>query len=59
MENHNACKIVGIGYIKIEMFDGITKTLEQVRHVPKLKKNLISLGLLDNSVTFLNLTMRV
>jgi hypothetical protein len=30
------------------MFDGIVRTLIDVRHVPKLKKNLISLGVLDS-----------
>ena len=30
------------------MFDGVIRTLTGVRHVPKLKKNLISLGVLDS-----------
>jgi hypothetical protein len=30
------------------MFDGIIRTLTDVRHVPELKKNLISLGVLDS-----------
>jgi len=30
------------------MFDGIVRTLTKVRHVPKLKNNLISLGFLDS-----------
>ena len=49
MGNHNACKIVGIGFVKIRMYDGTTRALEHVRHVPGLKKNLISLGMLDSS----------
>lgn len=49
MGNHNACKIVGIGSVKIRMYDGTTRTLEHVRHVPGLKKNLIPLGMLDSS----------
>ncbi|KAH9801638.1 hypothetical protein KPL71_001098 [Citrus sinensis] len=49
MGNHNACKIVGISSVKIRMYDGMTRTLEHVRHVPGLKKNLISLGMLDSS----------
>lgn len=49
MGNHNACKIDGIGFIKIRMYDGTTQTLKHVRHVPDLKKNLISLGILDSS----------
>ncbi|KAH9681570.1 Integrase catalytic domain-containing protein [Citrus sinensis] len=49
MGNHNACKIVGIRSVKIRMYDGMTRTLEHVRHVPGSKKNLISLGMLDSS----------
>ena len=49
MGNHNACKIVGISFVKIRMYDGNTRTLEHVRHVPQLKKKLISLGMLDSS----------
>ena len=30
------------------MFDGVIRTLTYVRHVPELKKNLISLGVLDS-----------
>lgn len=50
--NHNACVIVGIGSVRIKMHDGIIRTLKHVRHVrhvPELKKNLISLGMLDSS----------
>ena len=49
MGNNNGCKIVGIGTIKIKMFDGVIRTLHGVRHAPELKRNLISLGMLDNS----------
>ena len=31
------------------MYDHIVKTLSDVRHVPDLKKNLISLGVLDSN----------
>jgi hypothetical protein len=48
MGNDVSCKTVGIGSIKIKMFDGIVRTLMEVRHVPKLKNNLISLGFLDS-----------
>jgi hypothetical protein len=47
MGNDMACKIVGIRTIKIKMHDGIVRTLTEVRHVPGLKKNLISTGALD------------
>ena len=42
-----SCKVVGIGNIKIKMFDGVVTTLCDVRHVPDLRKNLISLGTLN------------
>lgn len=40
-------KIAGIGSIRIKMFDGVIRTLVDVRHVPGLKRNLISLSTLD------------
>jgi transposase InsO family protein len=49
MGNDMACKIVGIGTIKVKMYDGIVRTLTEVRHVPELKKNLISTGALDTN----------
>ncbi|KAK3002925.1 hypothetical protein RJ639_019029 [Escallonia herrerae] len=45
--NDVACKVIGIGAIQIRMHDGIVRTLTDVRHVPELRKNLISLGTLD------------
>jgi hypothetical protein len=47
MGNDISCKVVGIGSIRIKMFDGTVKILTDVRHVPELRKNLISLGVLD------------
>jgi hypothetical protein len=43
-----AYKIVGIGTIRIRMHDGIVRTLTNVRPMPDLKKNLISLGTLES-----------
>ena len=48
MGNSMSCKDVGIGTIRIKMFDGIIRTLSHVRHVPNLKKNLISLSTIDS-----------
>ena len=31
----------------IKMSDGVVRTLEEVRHIPEVKKNLISLGIPD------------
>lgn len=46
MGNNNVCNVVGIGSIRIRLDDRTKKTLSRVRHVPGLKRNLISLGLL-------------
>ena len=48
MGNDNTCKIAGIGSIKLRSHDGSTRILRDVRYVPKLKKNLISLGSLES-----------
>ena len=47
--NGALCKIAGIGKIRIKMFDGVVKTLCDVRHVPEMERNLISLGTLDSN----------
>jgi hypothetical protein len=48
MGNDARCKAIGIGTIKVRMFDGVVRVLTNVRYVPDLKKNLISLGTLDS-----------
>ncbi|PPR84446.1 hypothetical protein GOBAR_AA36262 [Gossypium barbadense] len=47
MGNDHACQVMGIGTVRIKMFDGIVRTLTDVRHIPEMKKNLISLSTLD------------
>ncbi|KAK3006561.1 hypothetical protein RJ639_015634 [Escallonia herrerae] len=49
MGNDVACKVVVIGSFQIRMHDDIVRTLTDVRHVPKLRKNLISLGSLNSN----------
>src|SRR5262249_48866380 len=49
MGNDTECRAVGIGTIKIKMFDGVIRTLNEVKHVPELTKCFISLGTLDAS----------
>ncbi|KAJ9552349.1 hypothetical protein OSB04_016394 [Centaurea solstitialis] len=49
MGNDMSCDVVGIGSVSIKMHDGVVRTLTDVRHVPEMKKNLISLGLLDKN----------
>jgi len=46
MGNDTVCKTVGIGNIRMRMFDGHIRTLTDVHHIPDLKKNLLSLGAL-------------
>ena len=41
------CQVAGVGTIRVRMYDGIIRTLTNVKHVPELKKNLISLGYLE------------
>ena len=50
MGNHHALEIVGMGTIKIKVFDGSVRTLQGVRQVKGLKKNLLSIGHLDGLV---------
>ncbi|KAH9687674.1 hypothetical protein KPL70_014852 [Citrus sinensis] len=47
MGNNSICKIIGIGDVSLKLHDGSIRVLRQVRHVPDLKRNLISLGVLD------------
>ena len=47
MGNNASCTVVGIGIVRIRMFDGVVCTLGDVRHVPDLKRNLTSLSTLD------------
>ena len=49
MGNDHPCQIVGIGSVKIRMFDGVVRTLRNVRYIPEMRKNLISLGVLDTN----------
>ena len=48
MGNDATCPVIGVGTMKIKMFDEIVRVLSNVRHVPDLRKNLISLGVLDD-----------
>ena len=49
MGNDNTCQTKGIGTVRLKMHDGTIRRLTDVRYVPDLKKNLISLGVLDSS----------
>ena len=41
MGNGSASRVVGIGTVKMKMFDGVVRTLTNVRHVPRLRRWLI------------------
>ncbi|GJW05230.1 retrotransposon protein, putative, ty1-copia subclass [Tanacetum coccineum] len=45
--DNRACAIMGIGNVRVQMKDGSSFVLENVRYIPDLKRNLISLGTLD------------
>ena len=47
MGNNSMCKVVGIWIVSLRMFDGMVRELTQVMFVPDLKRNLISIGMLD------------
>lgn len=44
--NNKSCSVVGRGSVRIKMFDGVERILKNVRYIPELKRNLISLGML-------------
>ncbi|KAH9718108.1 hypothetical protein KPL71_022089 [Citrus sinensis] len=47
MGNDQPCRTMGIGTIRLKMFDGMVRELKEVRFVTALKKNLISVGALE------------
>ncbi|CAL8167282.1 unnamed protein product [Prunus armeniaca] len=49
MRDDSSCLVKGIGTVGIKMFDGMIRVLGNVRYVPRLRKNLISLGTLDEA----------
>lgn len=48
MENNVPYRAIGISRVKFKLVDGTVRTFDRVRHVPNLKKNLISLCTLDS-----------
>uniref|UniRef100_A0ACD5UZL7 Uncharacterized protein n=1 Tax=Avena sativa TaxID=4498 RepID=A0ACD5UZL7_AVESA len=45
--NDNPCHIVGVGSVKIRTHDGVTRMLSEVKHIPSMARNLISLSTMD------------
>ncbi|KAG8493115.1 hypothetical protein CXB51_010427 [Gossypium anomalum] len=46
--NNASYKIASVGTIKVKMFDKVVSTLSNVRYIPELKGNLISLSTFDS-----------
>ena len=47
MGDDHPCNVKGMGTVRISVFDGIVRELKEVRYVPQLKRNLISVGALE------------
>ncbi|KAH9782721.1 Integrase catalytic domain-containing protein [Citrus sinensis] len=47
MGNDQRCRTMGIGIIRLKMFDKMIRELKEVKFLPALKKNLISVGALE------------
>ena len=45
--NNKSCKIAGIGSVRFKLHDESIRLLTEIRYVPDLKRNLISLGEVD------------
>ncbi|KAL8137086.1 hypothetical protein V2J09_003087 [Rumex salicifolius] len=45
--NNAPYKVLGVGTVKLKTYDGIERTLSEVRHIPDLRRNLIALGTLE------------
>ena len=48
MGNDQTCEILGKGKIKLKLHDGTVRFLNEVQYIPKLKRNLISIDLLES-----------
>lgn len=49
MGDNSACKVVGIGTIHIKQYDDAITILKNICHVPRLRCNLLSLGIFDDA----------
>lgn len=45
--NNQICNVKGVGSVKFRMADGLVKLLSDVRYIPEIKRNHVSLGLLE------------
>ena len=53
MGNNQNYEIIGVGSVLLKLSNNMEVLLKGVRHVPKLKRNLISLGMLDDLGCFI------
>src|SRR3954462_15817515 len=44
LENNKACRIASVGSVRFKLHDESIRLLTEVRYVPELKRNLLSLG---------------
>jgi len=47
MNDDHICNMDGVGTVLIKMFDGMVRELKDVRYIPQIKKNLISVVALE------------
>jgi len=47
MGDNRPCNMEGIYTVYIKMFNGMMRELKEVRYIPQLKRNLISVGALE------------
>jgi len=47
MGDGSTCNMDGVGTVLIKMFDGMVRELKDVRYIPQMKKNIISIGALQ------------
>ena len=47
MGDDHTCQLVDKGTVRIRMYDGILRELKEVRYIPHMTKNLISVGALE------------
>lgn len=55
--NNVVCHVKGIGSVRLKMKDGSVKRIHDVRYIPEVKRNLISLGSLERKAVHSHLQM--
>ena len=55
--DNKACKVHGIGMVRLKMFDDRERLIHNVRYIPELKRNLLSISMFDDLGYVLELNM--